>query len=665
MKINLGFNSKRYTRDMSNDVNTTFGFGEVQPTMCQFMLPDADIKVSSKSLVRLSPLKVPSFARVHMESVARFVPMADIFGPWESFLSNIPFSNNNRSFVPSTVPLINPNFLLMSLLGSSQWSVYNSSFNLVTTPPSALITTGYLSTALLGFNLPNYSNSQFALSDAFNRKTKDNAISLDSADYIIKVLDSASSTLYIALRLNAAAQRMRKIYVGLGYDICVQPSSTSSYLKVSLLPLLAFYKAYYDTYETRRYTSFTNTPCYALIELFNHLGSGYDFSSLDSITPVLSYLYNFLSSFNSVFYSAQDDYISIHQNKPLNTAGDGLSNTLTVQGNNASSFYANQGRLPQSTNTGSLSSLDSVMLKTLVKFTNFVSKDSVIGQRMSEWTRQHFNADVANQLFKDCNFIGRGSMPLSISDVFSTSDTATSNGDGEYLGAYAGKGIGYSDNIGFKFHSSVHGYFIILTCIAPDSRTFQGTDAELIAKSRYDFPTPEFDALGYEITDKRVFISSNDINVASDANISFGYVPRYTGFKYKKNIVNGDMSRRSTMQTFSPYFLDRIITKNYLYKASSSAVPQIKTNNVPSASPNWRFITRYGYLGDFNRLFIVDENYQASTDYTSDDAYNEVADNFLGQIIYNVSMTDALKPLKRSYDTVASDDNNVKSINAV
>ena len=79
MKINLGFSKKRYTRDMSFDNNTTFGFGEVQPLMCQFMLPDSDIKVSTKQLVRLSPLVAPSFARVNFVMYARFVTISVIF----------------------------------------------------------------------------------------------------------------------------------------------------------------------------------------------------------------------------------------------------------------------------------------------------------------------------------------------------------------------------------------------------------------------------------------------------------------------------------------------------------------------------------------------------------------------------------------------------------
>ena len=372
---------------------------------------------------------------------------------------------------------------------------------------------------------------------------------------------------------------------------------------------------------------------------------------------IASYFADFIVELQDCFYSSSDDYISVHSSSVLNVPLSGSSLSLDALNGVHDIVSTSNGDLPSSTisdDTG----LNSVLLRSIKLFTNFVAKDSVIGQRMSAWVRQHFNADVANQLFKDSNFVGRSSLPLQISDVFSTSDTAQGSGDtatGESLGAYAGKGIGFG-NCDFKFHAPVHGYFFIFACIVPDSRTFQGVDPTLLATTRFELPQPEFDALGYELTDRRVFVPSNDIesDVSSGTSMSFGYVPRYTGFKYKKNIVNGDMSRRSTSDTFAPYYLDRIITQRVI---GSDGL--LSSNDIPSASPNWRFVTRYGYLGDFDRLFIYDNSVSPTSD-----IYNETIDNFLSQTIFNVSLTDSLKPLKSSYDTVSEDDNNVKPVNA-
>lgn len=668
MKINLGFNSKRYSRDMSFDNNTTYGFGEVQPLMCQYLSPDSDIKIGAKSLVRLSPLKYPSFARVRLELVSRFVPMSEVFAPFESLLSNIPYSTGSSTFIPSNVPSIVSNFLTVVLLQHSQVTLYKSDrdaahpgYSVVdpSSLPSNLMQS--VSQRLLGFPIEQ-KEFNIALRPSNN-------IKIDGADFVIefRLIDQPTGPFYtLAARLLNSGLRLRKIFVGLGYE-CLSDNYGNKPLTVSLLPLIAFYKAYFDTYYPQRFVSFTNTHTFTLIQYLNNIKTPvYNISDRFN-SKTLGLFANFFFELSECYYAAEDDYISIHTSRPVNQ----LSPThLTVQGNESHGINCiytgagkdeNVGALPhyQYGSSSDVSTLDNVLLRSIRLFTNYVSKDSVIGQRMSAWVKQHFNADLSNQLFKDSHFVGRHSIPLNISDVFSTSDTAQGSGTsstGEHLGAFAGKGLGFGD-LHFSFHSPVHGYLFVFACIVPESRTCQGTDATLLAIDRYSFPTPEFDALGFELTDRRVFIPSNDIAPVqgdkSDTPLSFGFVPRYTGFKYRKNISNGDMSRRSTSATMNPYYLDRLIEHHFVDGREAIA----DTTSIPSASPNWRFITRYGYLGHFNRIFMQDN------DLWNEGIYEpELIDNFISQTIFNVRITDFLKPLKSSYDTVSDDDNNVKPI---
>lgn len=659
MKINLGFNSKRASRDMSFDNNTTYSFGEVQPIMSQFMLPDSDIKVSGKTLVRLSPLKVPSFARVHLEMVSRFVPMADVFAPFESMLSNIPFSHNGKQFVPNSVPMIYSNVLALALLPLCKWSVWDDNMTSVVTVSNQTESDTYslnIIKAITPYTSLLGDGYKLLLSGLRQNSSTNSVIKPDGADFIFEVDSPTNAPTFVVCRLNSYGQRLRKVFVGLGYEPLSDVIKTQ-YLKVNILPLLAFYKAYFETYYPQRFVSFPSTKCFNLIDSFSG-SSDNDYFTFPKFNGTFKDMFSdFLVELRDCFYAAQDDYISIHTSKPLNATS--LSSLSFNDGFDGRVLSRQTGNLPQYELDEESPLFTDVALKTLRIFTNFVNKDSVIGKRMSSWVRQHFNAEIANQLFKDSNFVGRTSVPLQISDVFSTSDTAQGSGEnatGESLGAYAGKGIGYG-NCNFKFHAPVHGYFFIFACVVPDSRTFQGTDPTLLASTKYEFPQPEFDALGYELTDRRVFIPSNDVQTTTQSSVSsasFGFVPRYTGFKFKKNIVNGDMSRRSTASTFAPYYLDRIITHN-----DFQGQGQIAVNDIPSASPEWRFITRYGYLGDFDRLFINDNDLSPETDY-----FSETIDNFLSQTIFNVSLTDSLMPLKSSYDTVAEEDNNVKSVSA-
>ena len=75
MKISIGQSKKRYTHRLNRDVNTTFPFGIVQPIFKQLLSPQDTVNVSSKQLVRLAPLVVPSFARLGLYTTTRFVPV--------------------------------------------------------------------------------------------------------------------------------------------------------------------------------------------------------------------------------------------------------------------------------------------------------------------------------------------------------------------------------------------------------------------------------------------------------------------------------------------------------------------------------------------------------------------------------------------------------------
>lgn len=659
VKINLGFNKKRYTRDMSFDNNTTFSFGDVQPLYSQFLLPDSDINVSAKSFVRLSPLKWPTFGRLHLELVSRFVPCSEVFAPFESFLSNIPYSHNGVNFIPSSLPKVNANIFFFCLIYSCQRTVYTDK-GVKFLPSDVSSFFDALCSELLGFTLPSDSLLRQRTSIIDFHTIAD--VTLDSADFVVPVTFSGNKY-YACFRFSSHSQRLFKVLTGLGY-VPLSDTSSGGFVKTSILPLLAFYKAYFDTYSPVRDMSFLNTKCYALIDFLSSSSSSNDFSTSDGYKSIYKlFEYFIISELSNCWYAAPDDYISVHTAKPLNIAidstfpvSDGLGNRVFIKSSSDSvSFAGNVVSTNSDTNFTTLP-----LLKSLSRLSRFVSKDSVIGQRLSTWMQQHFGADVSNQLFKDAHFVGRKTIPLQISDVMSTSDTASADGlSGRDLGAYGGKGLGFGD-FNLKFHASVHGYFFVFASVVPDSRTHQGFDPTLLATTRYELPTPEFDGLGYEITDKRCLIDNNGVYSSSGKSNSngFGYVPRYTGYKYRKNVANGEFGRRSSLSTFAPYYLDRIIRTNHIAVSKTGLNTQWTplSYDVPSASPSWRFITRFDYLSDFDRIFINNPN--------PNDWVNSIEDNFMCQSIFNVSLTDALKPLKMSYDTFDEDDNDSRSVSA-
>ena len=285
-----------------------------------------------------------------------------------------------------------------------------------------------------------------------------------------------------------------------------------------------------------------------------------------------------------------------------------------------------------------------------------VNKDSIIGKKMSEWLKVHYGADVANSLFKDSYHLTHSRLDLQINDVFNTADTAgiAGKGTGEHLGAYGGKGIGFGD-MSIKFHAPVQGYVFVLATIVPKASVFQGNAPDLYCINNDTIPNPDYDAVGLEATPLGVFSDDNSLslNLTGEpvTNKSFGFVPRYSGLKIKKNIVNGDMSRRGTFDSMSPYYLDRILTSNLLTstpKDDKNGYYNVsyRSHELPTASEQWRYPCRYSWRGNFDRLFI-----NSGDALQHFDAASNITDNFIVQSIFDVSVTDFLKPLSQSFDT--------------
>ena len=466
-------------------------------------------------------------------------------------------------------------------------------------------------------------------------------ITLDSADFVIKVSES-----YIFLfRLNSVGRRLRKIFVGCGFSLSCFDTD-----KLSILPLLAFYKAYFDTYAPQRDISWISTNCYALIKYIedHYFLNFVDFLS-DSESDALSLFRLFISDLSECWYTQLDDFVSAHRETPVTVnrqvlISDGneelqdLSNNIDTAGSELPLQYAG-------------ASTNWLTIQGLRLVTRFVNKDSVIGGKLSDWIKVHYGSDISNSLFKDTNRIGSFRLDVNINDVFSTSDTASSDG-GEVLGAYAGKGLGFN-NSSFKYKAPSHGFAIMLSCVVPESGYFQGNDASLYLLDRNAIPIPDYDALGYEITPKSMIFDDRGVCYpgANKVNGGFGFVPRYSSLKRKRNIVNGDMSRRGSIDSYNGYYLDRIIGIQEISSIpmSDGTVQLVyHSADIPTATEEWRYPTKYPWLGNPNRIF-----YQSGVNYhgVSYDGDELIDDNFMCQMIFDFKVTNKYKPISQSYDT--------------
>lgn len=510
-----------------------------------------------------------------------------------------------------------------------------------------------------------------------------NYVSIESADIVIPITfagsDNVTRYAFAAFRLSDFGKRIRKILLGCGYQVDIQ-----SLQQVSLLPLMAFYKAYYDLFGITAHSNYSDTE---LAGLVSHI-SAYNYtnfpnrmfysSSTGTGTMNISYTYykGFILSLGDCWYTENQDYLSAHQSdfnysmSPAMAAGsvvDDIGSVSVVTGSTIESSVP-------IVDTSLYNRFTQVDVELLKKMYRWVNNQSVAGKQIAAALRaQGFSSYVDSC---HSNFIGSSEQFITINDVVSTSDTFDeSSKSGSILGEYGGKGIGYDNAKPLSFETDKFGYWIGLFTIVPKSGYNQGIDGTLLDTEKFDFHQPEFDGLGYQATPDDVVFSAVDFVESKNALAqvkTFGFIPRYSEWKVGKNINNGDFSLRGTRNTYQPYCLDkempvgeRLVTNVVDGGTGVNDLLTITFNkvfpllNLPSAGDTWRFVGRYPWIGTLNRIFA---------NFGSDDLYNRVMasaqtgvdylmpivnsyDNFLVHMINNVQYYAPMKPIEETFGT--------------
>lgn len=694
-KIKIGQSASTYKHDVGCDIHSTLNFKYVQPT---YMLPldgGNRINLRLRQLVRLAPLPVPSFARMRVENRGYFIPAVDVMPAFEAMRSHVQVNvSKTDSYIPNTVTTVSPKFLLMYLIckhsiiacftqrsgeiDATSWTVTRK-----------VLASSDMSDVWTAFTTSLNNPSKFGSSSFYDSKSLiiDNELSIDGADfvYIDRTLSNGTSSLpdTFAFKLTPKGKALYSIFCGLGYNLDFYNDN-----EVSALPILAFYKGYFDLFAPKRVLTWSDTACYALINYMYQYGKTHysltenaSFSTSSGTDSLVNYTNDFLEELAECYVTQQDDFISAHRSKPMAdvnaTDVDGRLTVPHYSSQNVDDVSSTAGDTFHQGASGSVGSFDGfagqevnvdinfpftyARLKVLERLSKFVAKDSVIGRKIESYIKAHYDSSVLSSLFKDSKFVFQFNSDCNINDVMSTAQTKTSPTHGENLGAYAGKGIGFGDDK-VNYEAPAFGFFIIFTNVAPKTGFYQGDDPTLYGVNRWTLPNAEFDAIGMELTPLSCVHSSNGVcdktvNKVLTAQ-SFGYIPRYSGFKVHKDVVAGDMSLRSSQASYAPYHLERILQPCILRTNEDGTLSEV-TEALPKASTSWRYPTRYNWLGDFNRLFYndpflqeIDLSHVPVGRVMNGSAAYVPADNFLIQCALDCDLYSALKPLSQSFDTV-------------
>lgn len=373
IKVSSG-RSNNVTKNLNCDSSSTYLFGEVQPILCMECEPNSSVHAFLRTIARVGVLNAPTFGRMQYEVRSRFVPIADIYRPFENLLSGQTYSTGDQSYIPSAVPRVSIGILTAYLLSStySDCTLYQvnpsraneyvlsrkSSSNIVPTDDAFALF------AIFGrsFFQSQYDDSDYSfISDVLGRSVNEFSqflpteyrptpdissntttqklsklqVTPDSADFLFEISDTSQSdplpNVLACFRLNNLGRSLRKVLVGCGF----QPDLASKDY-ISILPFVAFYKAYFDELypqvtSTGIPFTFDQTSCHALMEMIVH----YDYNLIttsirkddETIFPLHDLFGSFIAELSSCSYYEETDFITSHISRPSLVPGSSLSDS--------------------------------------------------------------------------------------------------------------------------------------------------------------------------------------------------------------------------------------------------------------------------------------------------------------------------------------------------
>ena len=727
----------------NHDVNTTFGFGVIQPVVCKWLPPNTKTSMSLRNLIRLAPLSAPAFARIKYKTFSHYVAISDLFQDFPHLLSQTPLARGQNLLSIEQLPHLPLGLLSFLVLIGAKCSVYQTVTQTGLNDPSRVIhrvqsedgipvqdaiqafDTLFANSGLFTFNhhsvefphfvgtvmnlgalygnrygngadtalsIPLSNVDKISFYDVSSRNAQSEAQSSETAIDTNNIAVIGACDMSIDLELNGYGVTLcfnlsdfgKRIYtalVGCGYQIDFQSKT-----KVSLVPLMALWKSYFDDFGVLLYDNFFSTNLYKLLTHIDYYNA-VDLTHLFGHTEFIS----FINDLGNMWATDQQNYTSAHiESTAISPAFglsksfidvDGSANITEVDNFDVNNLQINGHSFIDAVKHGHL---DSEYLKRIYLCTN---RRTVLGRAVADILRAQGFGDFVDNT--KGHFIGFEETDISIDAVISQSDTfsETENGSrGKVLGDYAGLGVGsnYAGNRQpktFTYENDEFGYWITLGVVMPDSGYCQALDGSLLAIDRNSLFNPEFDALGYEATRKQQIVGAHHwcerINEETEANTldaTFGFIPRYSSLKIQTNKFNGGFSLGSVRNSYQQYTLDKLINvgekqvsapffNSYAHYTHYFVHDLLTPSRLPTASIVWRFISRYAFLGNLNRIFAyvgVDPS-NVHELFDSDDAVEELRskfeylvrteDNFMIHHVVNMIGFAPMKPIERSFET--------------
>lgn len=497
---------KFYTQDHI----TTHHFMQPRPIFCREYVPGRDMKVKVDSFIRCNSMPVPIFGHAKVHNRAFFVPFRAVMADFNDFYSGSPWPYpNGVTAIPSSVYYI-PNVELVRY------------FLLTLDQTGGLLVTG------------------------------------SSSDYDIQINDNGTQTF---VKLTITGIRQYTILESLGYKINWQTYDTGV---MSMMPLLCYAKVMCDWYYPSAYVGDAGWNLLNSFFKVSKQNKHMDLTDLQLIMPVLENItYNPDYFVNAWDYPTGPNNITTGLTERNITIMDITNDAAVKQGvtndsnglNFPSSGYKPSNGTPfvgsSSPSTPSSfvqSSLTQYVLDALKSLTDYTKRHQLAGVRALDRYLAELGINLTAEIMNRSMYLGSQEFDMEFYDVFSHADTEAQQGSP--LGAYAGKGDGFSGFKEFGFDNGQEfGCFIIVNSIIPQIGYYQGQHRETLHVNPLDFYHADFDHMAVQpISCREVYVTQNGMTAVAGASVDngnglnsqiFGYAPKYIEYNTPQDLQTG------------------------------------------------------------------------------------------------------------------------------
>lgn len=216
-------------------------------------------------------------------------------------------------------------------------------------------------------------------------------------------------------------------------------------------------------------------------------------------------------------------------------------------------------------------------LRVALRLQEFFEKSARGGTRYIEQIRMHYGTIVPDYRLNRPEFIGGTKNPVVISEVLQTSESSTSP-----QGNMAGHAISANRGKLFRYRCLEHGYIITVMSFLPRTAYQQGLPRHFSRTTWQDYAWPTFAHLGEQaVLNKELYVADDGKN-----NETFGYVPRYSEYRYMPSRVAGEFKTTLAHWHMGRIFANRPALNEQFIIADASTNGSIRNDIFAVNAPN-------------------------------------------------------------------------------